>query len=365
MRNGKERAAGVTAVSVVLWLVVVLAVVLVVVLAILKPEKEEIVVPLAKAVPVRVLAVQARTVSDTVTLPGQVAADSSARLAAEKPGRVVELAADKGDTVRKGQVLLRLDDRQWKVLQRQARTELETAERDLARWEQMKAGGSVADSEYDAIRQRRDLAAASAEAAAVHVDQCTLASPMDGVVDARLVEVGEYVNDGQGVFQVLDLTPLKVQVSLPEKDTAVVRVGDDQRITSPSLPGVAWTGIVHFVAQEASPGTFSYPSELIIKEAATGLRPGMIVDVHVERAVREGVVAVPLAALIPRRGEHVVYVVQSGIAVRRVVALDSIIGEEAVLGGGLKPGELLVIEGHRGLQDGVAVQVVDDREQVM
>jgi len=74
------------------------------------------------------------------------------------------------------------------------------------------------------------------------------------------------------------------------------------------------------------------------------------------RALREGAIAVPLAAVIPRRGEHMVYVVENGVAVRRVVGLDSLAGQEAVINRGLQPGERLVVEGHRGLQDGVAVR---------
>ena len=340
-----------------LWGLLALVGVLILVLARMEPRAGQAEPEEDKAVLVRVMEVEPRTVVETATLPGRVAAHVSARLSVEKAGRVVELAADKGDAVKQGQVLLRLDDRHWRVLERQASIELEDAERDLARWERMRESGAVAASDYDAIRRRRELAAATVEQSAVHLDQCRILSPFDGVVDAREVEVGEYVNEGQPVFQVLDLNPMKVRLDIPERDAGAVRVGDIKRVTAPSLGNVAFEARVAFVALEASPGHFTYPVELVVDAPPDGLRPGMIVDIGIQRALREGAIAVPLAAVIPRRGEHVVFVFRDGVAERRVAVLESVAGREALIGSGLEAGELLVIEGHRGLQDGVAVQV--------
>lgn len=343
--------------SAVLWLLVVLSVVLIVLFSVFKPHKKETAATASKPVPVRILAVTSKNVPDLVTLPGRVEANVSAMLSAEKPGRVVELAVDKGDVVTKGQVLLQIDRRNWEALQRQAQVELEDAERELVRWTQMKSGGAVAASEFDAVQRRRDLASAAAEQAAVQVDQCTMTSPFDGMVDARKVERGEYVNEGQACLKVLNLSPLKILASVPERDAAVIKAGDVCRITSPSLTRAPFEGRVAFLAQEATPASFTYPLELVVEEPPAGLRPGMIVDVEINRGERENVITVPLASVIPRRGEHVVFVVEQDTAVRRVVSLETITGQEALLGSGLKAGDKLVIEGHRGLQDGVPVLI--------
>lgn len=351
IRNGRVRLA-----SVLVWGCLVLVLGGIVLLAVFKPAKAPVAETETQPVLVRVMTIEPRTVREAVWLPGRVAADVSALLSVEKAGRVITCAVDKGDAVRAGEVLLRVDDREWRALEKRARLELADAERELARWEQMKASGAVADSAYDAIKQRQELAAVAVEQATVHVEQCMLTSPFDGVVDARLIEAGEYAHEGQAAFQILDLSPLKVQVSIPERDVGSVTPGSVKLVSADAAGLGTFTGRVAFVAQEASPDLFTYAVELAVDEPPPGLRPGMIVDVELMRALREGAIAVPLAAVIPRRGEHMVYVVENGLAVRRMVGLDSLAGQEAVIGAGLKAGERLVVEGHRGLQDGVPVR---------
>lgn len=344
------------------WSVPTLALILIVLLVIIGIPRDEADMLPETSVPVRVLTVRPQTLHDRIVLPGRVAPNSRVRLSVEKGGRVVELPVDKGDRVGQGDVLLRIDDRHWRAQHRQATVELENAERDLKRWEQMRADGVVADSDYDAVRRRYDIAAAMEASAAVHLEQCTLVSPFDGKVDRREVELGEYVNEGQAVFQILVPKPLKIHVNVPERDVGKVAFGDICQISIPSLPGVVWTAKVNFVAQEALPGGFSFPVELIVQEPSDGLRSGKIVDVSMLREQKEGVMMVPLAAVIPRRGEHLVFVAVDEIAERRVVVLDRIVGQYAVLASGLQAGEQLVVEGHRALQDGEWISIEESEE---
>ncbi|HAS81640.1 MAG TPA: hypothetical protein DCS43_02910 [Verrucomicrobia bacterium] len=345
-------------VSLVLWGCVVLSLIAVGLLVMFKPVKEpESVETVVNRILVRVLPIAAQTVPDVVTLPGRVLANVSATLAVEKAGRIEEVAVDQGDSVTKGQLLLRIDNRLWVHQQRQAMLALEEADRDFSRWQPMHTNGAVSSSEFDAIRHRRDQAAVAADQAAVHVQQCLLFSPFDGVVDRRAVEQGEYVTEGQAVFDVLQLQPLKVQVFISERDVASLQPGMALGGVAPSLGGAVFEGRLTFLAQEAQPDRYTYAMELTLDSPPAGLRPGMIVDVQIGRGQRSGVIAIPLAAVIPRRGEHVVYVVRDGVAVRRVVVLDAIIGQNALIRDGLQEGDLLVIEGHRGLQDGVRVGI--------
>ena len=113
---------------------------------------------------------------------------------------------------------------------------------------------------------------------------------------------------------------------------------------------------VSFVSKEAPAPTFSYPAELVIDEPPAELRPGMIVDVTIERAVLDNAIAVPLAAVIPRRGEHVVFLYRDGMAERTVVWINTMLNGEAVIKSGLEPGNQVIVSGHRTLQDGTPVE---------
>ncbi len=343
--------------AIVLWSMLVLMVVGIVVLGGMKTPEEVVETVSEKAVTVRALVVEPRVIDDRVVLPGRVEADKSAQLAAEKNGRIVEVIVDRGDRVKAGQVLLRIDGRHWDVYGRQAAIELADAERDLARWEKLKGEGAVSSSEFDAMKRRRDLAEVAADEAAVHVSQCDIVSPIDGVVDARFVEPGEYLVEGQRVFTIVNRELLNVVVRVPEKDIGAVKQGMRLTMHSDALPGFDLVGRVNFIAQAGDATANTFAVELAVENPPSALRPGMVVDVDLLREVRQDAIVVPLAAVIPKRGDHVVFIVKDGLAVLRVVRIDAIVGADVVLASGLEPGVRLVVEGHRTLQDGVPVVI--------
>jgi membrane fusion protein, multidrug efflux system len=346
--------------TVVIWSLLALTVLAIIVMSLwMKPEEVAAVAP-EKAILVRVQKVEPRAVNDTVELPGRVEADVSADLAVEKGGRVVAVAVDRGDSVTKGRVLLRIDGRHWEVLQKQTAIELADAERDLVRWTKLKTEGAISPSEFDAVERRRDLAVVAAEQAAVHVSQCEVVSPIDGVVDARYVELGEYVSEAEIIFKVVSTDHLNVVLNVPERDVQVLEVDMGLPLRFASQPDLCFTGRVTFVATAGNPQANTFLVELRVDEPPSALKPGMLVDAELCRAAHEASVVVPFSAVVPKRGEHVVFVVADGRAELRVVQIGSIVGREVVLVSGLSVGDLLVVEGQRTLQDGVMIKLADD-----
>ncbi len=356
----EERKLGISVGSIVLWSMLALVVIAIVVMAKTRPPEEDVTSVPEKASLVRTTVVMPRAIDDIVVLPGKVVADRTAQLAAEKAGRIVELPVDRGDSVKVGQVLLRIDGRHWVVYGKQAAIELADAERDLARWEKLKGEGAVSSSDFDAMKRRRDLAQVAAEEAAVHVSQCEVVSPIDGVVDARYVELGEYLAEGQAVCRIVDRSELNVVVNVPERDIQAVEKGMRLTMSCAALPGHELVSRVKFIAEAGDPVANTFAIELIVENPPPELRPGMIVDVALLRGVRNDAVVVPLASVIPKRGEHVAFVVKDALAALRVIRIDAIVGQDVVVASGLQSGDRLVIEGHRTLQDGVPV--VENRD---
>jgi len=345
--------------TVALWVVLILVLVMIGAAAFLikTREKEETNGDAEeRRVSVQTRILSASHVSDTIRLSGRIESRERAVVAAEKPGSVARVMKDRGDRVGQNDLLLQIDASVWNAYLERARIELADADRDLSRWEQLKATGDVSDSELDQIRMRRDLASVAVQEATVHVENCEVRSPVSGTVNARLIEVGEYANEGQAVFEVVNTDALKVVLNVPEQDVSSVEIGDSVRFSVASLDGQAFTGTVSFVAVDAGRTKGTFATELRVDGQGTQLRPGMIASVQLDRGIRKGCVAVPLSAVIPKRGEDVVFVVVDGRAAKRVVRIDSIIGDIAILTAGVSPGEHLVIEGQRTLQDGMGVE---------
>jgi membrane fusion protein (multidrug efflux system) len=297
---------------------------------------------------------------DTITLAGRIEPEIAVMLAAEQAGRITEMTAEKGDAVAAGQVLMRIDDRLWRARARSATIERDQAARDMKRWDALKASGAVSDSEYDSVQRRLALAEVAFTEAEVGVSQCEVRSPVAGVVDDRLVDEGEYANQGQAVFRVVKLDTVKLVVHVPERDVLHVAPGKALPFRTAVHGDREFSAEVAFVASQAGERSHTFRTEAFAGNADGALRAGMIAAVKLQRGVREDAIVVPLSAVVAEKGEHIVYVIEEGRAVRRVVEIGALTGHEAVLAGGLAPGEALVVAGHRSLRDGALVALTQD-----
>jgi membrane fusion protein, multidrug efflux system len=338
-----------------LWIALAVVVLLIVVLAVLPKPPEQAKTEAEKPVAVRTVAIEPRKIEDALLLPGRVQALQEAQLGAQRAGQVVEILADKGQTVQEGQVLLRIDSRLWEAARKRAAIEVRDAERDLKRWKELEKSGAVSASDYEGIQRRQESAEIALDEAEVMASQCEVRAPFGGVIVERGVEIGDYANEGQAVLSVIRLDRVKVAFDVPEQDVSSLKTGQSKKFTLAALPGREFTGEVTFVSSQAGRASNSFAAELEAENADGALKAGMIAQVALVRQEREGAMLAPLAAIVPRKGEHYVFAVENGRAVRKRVLLGALIGHEAVLESGVEAGDRIVIEGHRSLQDGQPV----------
>jgi RND family efflux transporter MFP subunit len=339
-----------------LWIVLGLIVAGIVALRVIGPRPGPVEEKGEKPALVRTRRVRPRDLPDVLVLPGRINAGADVVLSAEKNGRVLAVTVDEGDRVERGQVLLRLDDRLWREGRARAGVERRESGKELARREKLRKTGAVSQSELEAAQTRAELAAVALAEFDVHISQCEVRAPVAGTVEARRVDAGEYVREGDVVFRLVDLSRVDIACDVPERDIAGVETGALVKVTVPVAGDLSLTGRVHFAASAASPGSNAFRVELRAANPGGRLKDGMIARVHLARRAAAEALAVPLGAIVPRRGDHVVYVVSADRAEARVVRLDRLVGNEAVIGAGLEGGEEIVVEGQRTLQDGALIE---------
>lgn len=348
------------AASILLWCCVLFVVAGIILLALLKKPEEKTEVAAEKAVAIRTMVLEARTLPDLLVLPGRLDPFADVIISAEKPGKVVDAGFDDGDSIEKGDAFVSIDDRLWQTAFQRAEIELREAVKEKARWDALKSSGAVSVSDFDSIQARLDLAKVALDQAGVHVSQCRFSSPVRGIVEDCYVDVGEYVSEGQAVGRVVDASRLKLLADIPEKDVMALKLGDNVPFTVASLPGSSFTGEVSFVASTGSRDSNSYRTEMIVRDDPSHLKPGMIAELSITRRIREDAIVVPLVSVVPKKGEHIVFVVGGERAEARRVSIEAIVGREAVLSKGLSQGDNVVIEGQRTLHDGALILVMEE-----
>lgn len=290
---------------------------------------------------VQLARVRVEDVTSRVKAPGKIEPKTQVKISADVPGKVINLAVAEGDRVRRGQLLLQLDDTQYRATWNQtratvasararvadARASLKVAEDNYVRQRALFEQKLLSQAEWDrataAIESARSASAtaneevARAEAAlsasADNLNKCRFVAPFDGVVSALNVEQGEIVmigtmnNPGTQIMAVSDLSRMLVRADVDEADIVDIRQGLKARITVDALPDTSFPATVIEIANTAkrsmgggSEGQTNFEVQVVFDHTVPAIRPGMTADVEIDTATHPKTMAVPIQAVVVR-----------------------------------------------------------------
>ncbi len=303
----------------------------------------------------------------TVTLPGDVRPNWQSTLYAKVNGYVTEILADRGDRVRRGQVLARISSPETDDQVRSAAAALALKRRNQERVHKLAPSGYVSRADID--QAETDLHAAQAEYQRVRALQEyeVLRAPFDGLVTARYVDPGALLtasSTGAPVMDLADPQHVLVYVYVGQDSAPFVRVGDAGEVTLDQQPGLRLPGRVVRVADAIDPRSRSMLVELGLDDAPPGVRlvPGLFV--HVELHVASPALpAVPSDALVSR-GDHLqVATVRDGRLHFVDVVPGDTDGRQLQIREGLRAGELVALSPPSDLAEGAPIQPVSQPQR--
>lgn len=332
--------------------------------------------------PQQVEAVEARLepLAVTTAAVGSLMAEATAELRTEAAGVVARIPVDEGATVARGQTLVLLDDSERaaevaaaEAALERARTEAANLEARRGRNRDLLAAGAISpqafddiDSAADAARARVAEAEAALRLARRRLDKSVIKAPFAGRVGARDFHVGDYLDEGARVMNLVDDDPLEVEFSLPER--FVDRVEPGAAVTVSLRDGgrggdghgggaESVSGGVTFVAPEIDRASRTFLLKAQVPNPEGALRPGQFVGVEVVLERRAGAVMVPEEAIVPRGGKNFVFVVDGGTAHRVEVAIGARQRGRVEIASGVEAGSQVVVAGQQKIDDGAAVEI--------
>jgi multidrug efflux pump subunit AcrA (membrane-fusion protein) len=171
-------------------------------------------------------------------------------------------------------------------------------------------------------------------------------SPMNGVVIARNVSVGQVVSAGYGAFVVTNLSTIWVTASVNEQDLSLIRRGADATLTTQAYPGTVFRGRVKMIGDTLDPQTRTVPVRIAVPNPGTQLRPGMFASVRIAEPQTDKAVFVPQGALQNINGQAVVFITQDGTHFRaQAVNAGLSSGDKTEIISGLEPDDRIVVNG--------------------
>lgn len=309
-------------------------------------------------IPVTVATASRGMVRDSFAVVGTSRAWRDVDILAETSGIVRSVSSEVGQRKPAGAVLLRVDDEVAASALRKATLNRELARRDFDRFRNLQQEGAVAVSSYEAMRLKLADAEADLVAARRRYGDTAVKAPFDGTVTSRLVEVGNLVQPGMKVANMVDLSRVKIIVSVPEKQVSLLSEGMPVQVTTDVWPGKVFTATATAISAKSSK-EHTYQVEAVMENPkGAPFRSGMFARAaFVGREPRESLL-VPRQALVGSLGTPELFVVRQDVARRvRVVAGAEQGGSLEILQG-LSEGDQVVVSGQNELSDGSQVTVV-------
>jgi membrane fusion protein, multidrug efflux system len=312
---------------------------------------------IATSYSVSVITAAKKDMTDSFSQVGTIVAYNDVAVLSETSGRVVRVDAEVGDYKRAGSVLVEVDSELKEAAFKTADVSYEKAKKDLERYEALYKEGSISDTQIEQARWGYQSAEAQYIVARRQLSDTKITTPISGIVTARYVNVGTMVMgtpQATQIANVVDISRLKVKVSVAEKDVIRLKVGEKVDVTTDVFPGSLFTGSIFSISSKGDEG-HTYPVEVVLNNSKQQLKAGMFGRViFMPKTAGESIV-IPRECIIGSVKDAKLYVINNNIAKLRSVVTGKEVGTNIEILNGLQVGEQVVVNGQNNLSDDAPV----------
>ncbi|MBL7834348.1 MAG: efflux RND transporter periplasmic adaptor subunit [Cyclobacteriaceae bacterium] len=271
-------------------------------------------------------------------------------------GEVESVYFNEGDQVKEGSTLLQIDDDLLQAQYVSAEANYFNAKQSLARHESASASGAVSNMQLDNLKLNVTTAASYLEQLAKQIRLNKIVAPFSGTMTLKSVEPGSVVG-GSAVARITDLTQLKLELSVPEKEIVMFHENETAMISSDIYPGKTFTGKIEYVSDRADEAHNYVVRVLIKNNSSTLLKAGMYGTASLKGTEKQALM-IPRAALLGSAKNPQVFAIENGTAVLKNIRTGFAENESVEILEGLKAGEVVVLTGHINLSSGSKVEIV-------
>jgi RND family efflux transporter MFP subunit len=351
--------------------------------------------------------VESRSIDRYLRVTGSLMADAQAEVSAETAGRVVETPVERGTRVAQGALLVRISPSETSAQLQEAeanaaqieaklglvadqpfdktrvpdvmnaKASLDLAEAEFNRMRTLVDQKVISQSEFDQRRTQLEAARQNYQAALNMADQSfrsleaararvslarkavndtAVKAPLNGLVAERLVSVGDYVTRGQKVATVVRVDPMRVELTVPEQQVAMIKVGQQVRLTVDAYPGEEFAATVRFISPSLRSDQRALTVEAIASNGDGRLKPGLFATALVRQPDAAPALLVPAGAVETVAGTNRVYIVKDNVVDERIVTIGEKIEGQVEITSGVARGETVAAEPKGRLTDGQQVR---------
>ena len=336
-------------------------------------------------VPVKISKVQRGNITESYSFTGNIQPWKEVNIVPDLPGKVARIYVEVGDRVEQGQILAELDTRTAKLQLEQAEAGLAVAQanfhsasRDWERMQNLHKKGTLSPQQYEkaqlayeAAKAQLQQAKAALNLAKHQLEVSIMKAPFNGIITGKNINEGEYINpamggmrpQGSSVVTLMDLSKVKIEIHVSERDVGKIHIGQKANITVDAYPGKKFHGEVSNINPAADPMTRSFAVEITVANPEMKLRAGMFARVEIVTAERKNVLLIPVDGILSKGSKSYAFVVENGKARKRPLQLGLQEGSMVQVVSGLQEGEKIITIGKEMVKDGTEVAIQGGENQ--
>ena len=301
--------------------------------------------------------VQTTTSTNGQTYVGIVEEREATAVSFTGMGVVKRMLVNEGQAVSRGQLIAEMDDTQARNLLNGAEAQMAQANDALERYKMLHDNGSLPEVQWVEIQSKVAQAKSQYEVAKKNLADCRLVAPVSGIIGRKLVGTGETAMPSQAVVSILDISTVKVKVSIPEAEISGMGAGTSSKIKVDAINS-SFTGGRIEKGVQADALTHTYDIRINVTNAERKLLPGMVASVafgNIERPSKG--LSLPVTA-VQRKADGSLFVwTISGdsTAHRATVRTGETIGNRIIITDGISEGGRIVTEGYQKLSENTKV----------
>ena len=308
------------------------------------------------AIPVDAVVVKAQSIENKIFTTGTLLANEEVELRPEISGRVTGVYFDEGRKVKKGDLLLKINDRELQAQLERKKLEEQFAAEDEHRKSALLEKNGISQEQYDQSLKSLNMLKAEREVIESQIAETEILAPFDGTVGLRYVSEGSYITPSTLVATLQDMDTIKVEFSVPEKYSGqltnntktVVEVGDT---------GERYIGAIYAIESQIDPATRTLKARASVANTKGKLIPGQFAKVEIVLKTIPDAIMVPAGAIIPELNGQKVFVCVNGKAQSVKVATDLRTEKLVQITNGLSPNDTLITTGLLQLSDDKPVMI--------
>lgn len=301
-----------------------------------------------------------------ISYSGTVKESKSISLAFQVPGTITSITVDKGQSVKKGQLLASVDETTVRNQYNAQLAQQKLAQDNYNRIAEVFSKGSIAEVKMVEAKSQLDQASSMAKATYQNIVHTKIYAPSAGYIGEKTAEAGDVASPGVPVLKLVKLEDVNIIAAIPEAEINTIKNGQQATVKIGALNNRTFKGIVEEVAVIAEGASHNYNVKVKVANTDGQLKPGMVANVYFNNPVKAGKtdstgISIPLIALqVDEQNKNYVYIVdqQGQKAIRRQVTRGELKNDVVMITDGLTTSDRVIVSGYQKITTGTPVKIV-------